>query len=68
MLTAQELKKAWEELDTQIAAAEQAEREAKDARLRAKEEAQVAAEKARLEEEAWEWEHILEEACQAEEA
>ena len=51
MPTAQELKRAWEALDAQIAVAEQEEHEAEEARLRAKEEACVAAEKARLEEE-----------------
>ena len=39
MLTAQELKKAWEVLDAQIAAPEQEEQEAEEARLWAKEEA-----------------------------
>ena len=51
MPTAQELKRAREELDAQIAAVEQEECEAKEARLWAKEEARVAAEKAQLEEE-----------------
>ena len=41
MPTAQELKRAWEELDAQIVAAEKEEREAKEARLQAEEEAQV---------------------------
>ena len=54
MPTAQELKRAREALDAQIAAAEQEEREAKEARLRAEEEARVATEKAWLEEEALE--------------
>ena len=62
MPTAQELKRAREALDTQIAAAEQEEHEAKEARLWAKEEARVAAETAWLEEEVCEWEHVLEEA------
>ena len=55
----QELKKVWEPLDAQIAAVEQEEREAEEARLRTKEEARVAAKKACLEEEedAWEQEH-----------
>ena len=52
MPTAQELKRAREALDTQIAAVEQEEREAKVARLRAEEEARAAAEKAWREEEA----------------
>ena len=47
MPTAQELKRAWEALDAQIAAAKQEEREAEEARLQAKEEAHVATEKAR---------------------
>ena len=51
MPTAQELKRAWEALDAQIAAAEQEECEAEEAHLRAKEEARVATEKAWLEEE-----------------
>ena len=51
MPTAQELKRAQEELDAQIVAAEQEEREAEEARLWAEEEARVAAKKARLEEE-----------------
>ena len=53
MPSAQELKRAWEELDTQIAAVEQEEREAEEARLRAKEEARAAAEEAQREDEAW---------------
>ena len=61
MPTAQELKKAWEELDAQIVAVKQEEREAEEARLRAKEEACVAAEKARLEEETRKRELMLEE-------
>ena len=68
MPTAQELKRVWEVLDTQIAAAEQEERGAKEARLQAEEEARVAAEKARLEEEVWEQEHVLKVVCQAKEA
>ena len=67
MPTTQELKRAWEELNTQIAVAEREEREAKEARLRAEEEARVATEKARLEEEECEWAHALEQAHQAEE-
>ena len=59
MATAQELKRAQEELDTQIAAVEQEEQEAKEARLWAKEEARVAAEKAWLEEEERKQEHVL---------
>ena len=65
MLTAQEVKKAWDDLDTQIAVAEQ---EAKEARLWAKEEAWVATKKARLEEEVWEHKRTLEMAHQAKEA
>ena len=58
MPTVQELKRAWGELDAQIAAAEQEEREAEEARLWAEEEARVATEKARLEEEECKWEHV----------
>ena len=58
MPSTQELTRAWEELDAQIAAAEQEDREAEDARLWAKEKAWAAAEKARLKEER-EWEHTL---------
>ena len=68
MPTAQELKRAHEALDAQIAAAEQKECEAEEARLRAEEEARVAAEMAWLEEEVREWECALEEARQAKEA
>ena len=68
MPTTQELKRVWEELDAQIVAAEQEEREAEEARLWAEEEAGVATEKAWLEEEEREWERVLEQARQAEEA
>ena len=68
MPTAQELKKVWEALDAQIAAVEQEEQEAEEARLRAKEEAQVATEEAHLEEEEHEQEHALEQVRLAEEA
>ena len=67
MPTAQELKRAWEELDAQIVTAEKEERKAKEARLQAEEEARVAAEKAWLEEEEREREHVLEQVRQAKE-
>ena len=56
MPTAQELKRACEALNAQIAGVEQEEREAQEARLWAKEEAWVATEKASREEEEWEQE------------
>ena len=68
MPTTQELKKAWEALDAQIAVAEQEEWEAEEARLWAKEEARVAAKKACLKEEEREWKHTLEQVHLAEEA
>ena len=68
MPTAQELKRAREPLDAQIAAAKQEECEAKEARLWAEEEACVAAEKAWLEEEAHKRELALEEVRKAAEA
>ena len=52
MPTAQELKRAWEALDAQIAMAEQEDREAEKARLWAKEEACLQAEE-EAREKAW---------------